>query len=65
MNDIYNEAFSVSEETNTHSEHKENEEVIDINDLILIEDPSTWDPPKEYILAYAKNLDFDIENENP
>lgn len=57
-----NESISISEETNTHSEQKENEITIDLNDLTLIEDPSTWDPPKEYIIAYAKNLEFDIEN---
>ena len=63
MNDIDNESISASEETNTHSEHKENEIIIDMNDIILIEDPSTWDPRKEYILAYAQNLEFDTENE--
>ena len=60
-----NDNESISEETNTHSEHKENNIVIDIDDLILIEEPATWDPPKEYILAYAQKLEFDTENDPP
>ena len=60
-----NDNESISEETNTHSEHKENNIVIDIDDLILIEEPATWDLPKEYILVNAQKLEFDTENDPP
>ena len=42
-----------------------NEIEIDPDDLIIINDNHNWKPPKESILAYAKQLDFDIENDPP
>ena len=52
------------EETNTHTE-VENSVLIDPEELIMIDDPSNWEPPKEYIIAYAKKLGFDPENDPP
>ena len=47
---------------------KENDEkdvYIDPKDLTIIEDPSSWEPKKEHILAFAKQLEFDTENDFP
>ena len=38
---------------------------IDPNDLEIIRDKLNWKPSKEHILAYAKLLGFDIENDPP
>ena len=48
------------EETNQQSR-----DIIDPNDIIIIEDTSKWEPPKEYIMTYAKDLGFDIDNDPP
>ena len=40
-------------------------ETIDANDLIIIDDPLNWDPPEDYVLAYAKYLGFDILSDPP
>ena len=48
------------EETNRHSR-----EIIDSEDIIIIEDVSKWEPPQNYILTYAKDLGFDIDNDPP
>ena len=38
---------------------------IDPEDLIIITDKENWKPRKEYILAYAEKLGFDIANDPP
>ena len=43
----------------------EGEIQIDPNDLIIITDKENWKPSQEYILAYAEQLGFDIENDPP
>lgn len=47
-------------------ENMDNSEIeIDPNDLIIIYDNHNWKPPKQYILAYAEQLEFDINNDPP
>ena len=48
------------EETNSHSEN-----LVDLDDLIIIDNYSNWDPPKEYILTYAKDLGFKADYDPP
>ena len=43
----------------------DDEIAIDQNDLIIIYDKDNWRPTKQYILAYAEQLGFDIENDPP
>ena len=38
---------------------------IDEDDLIIITDKENWRPTQEYILAYARKLEFDVENDPP
>ena len=38
---------------------------IDPNDLIMIEDNHNWKPTENFILGYAAQLGFDIENDPP
>ena len=38
---------------------------IDSNDLDIITDKKNWKPTKAHILAYAKLLGFDVENDPP
>lgn len=49
------------------SENKDNENVnyIDPDDLIIIREPLFWEPTNEQILAFAKKLNFDVENYPP
>ena len=48
------------EETNSHSEN-----LVDLDDLIIIDNYSNWDPPKEYILTYVKDLGFKADYDPP
>ena len=56
--------YSADEETNTHSENNAGLG-LDPDDINIINDPSTWDPPLECLLSYAKSLEFDVENDPP
>ena len=38
---------------------------IDQKDLIIIRDTKNWKPTKEFIVAYARQLGFDVENDPP
>jgi len=46
--------------------NNDNSEIeIDQNDLIIIKDTQNWKPTKEFIVAYASQLGFDVENDPP
>lgn len=47
-------------------DNNDNSEIeIDQNDLIIIRDTQNWKPSKEYIVAYASQLGFDVDNDPP
>ena len=58
LNDII--SSEGEEETNSHSEN-----LVDLEDLIIIDNYSNWEPPKEYILTYAKDLGFNADYDPP
>lgn len=47
------------------NDESSSEKYIDPNDLIMIEDNHNWKPTKNFILGYANQLGFDIENDPP
>ena len=62
MNDLYREYLANQDYFNESSESHES---IDPDDLLIIDEPLTWDPPEEIIKAYAARLGFDIINDPP
>ena len=62
---MYNEEYFPN--YNDSENYLQNQSDISIyrKDLITIENPSEWDPPDEVILAYAKQLKFDVDNDPP
>ena len=53
------------EEDQNDLEESGSEKFIDPNDLIMIEDNYNWKPTQNFILGYANQLGFDIENDPP
>ena len=47
------------------NDESSSEKYIDPNDLIMIEDNHNWKPTENFILGYAAQLGFDIENDPP
>jgi len=47
------------------NDESSSEKYIDPNDLIMIEDNHSWKPTENFILGYAAQLGFDIENDPP
>ena len=46
--------------------NNDNSEIeIDQNDLIIIRDTQNWKPTKKFIVAYANQLGFDVDNDPP
>lgn len=62
MNDIYREYLANQYDLNESSQSHES---IDPDDLLIIDDPLTWDPPEEIVKAYAERIGFDIINDPP
>ena len=62
MNDIYREYLANQDEFNESSQSHES---IDPDDLLIIDEPLTWDPPEEIVKVYAKKNGFDIINDPP
>ena len=62
MNDIYREYLANQDEFNESSQSHES---IDPDDLLIIDEPLTWDPPEEIVKAYAERIGFDIINDPP
>ena len=62
LDDSYlnNLSNSDGEETNSHSEN-----IVDLDDLFIIDNPSNWEPSKELIIIYAKDLGFNADNDPP
>ena len=52
-------------ENQNDSNESSSEKFIDPNDLIIIEDNYNWKPTENFILGYASQLGFDIENDPP
>ena len=62
MDDIYREYLANQYDFNESSQSHES---IDPDDLLIIDEPLTWDPPEEIVKAYAERLGFDIKNDPP
>ena len=57
--------FNYLDEDQNGLEESGSEKFIDPNDLIMIEDNHNWKPTENFILGYANQLGFDIENDPP
>ena len=44
-------------------DEEEEEQLIDPKDLIIINDPKSWEPTQDQILSYAEQLGFDIDSD--
>ena len=55
---MYNDIYLPNESSGDHLS-------IDVDDLFIVDNPLSWDPPYEVVLAYAKKLGFDIINDPP
>ena len=62
MNDLYREYLANQDDFNESSQSHES---IDPDDLLIIDEPLTWDPPEEIVKAYAERIGFDIINDPP
>ena len=57
--------FDYEDEDPNGLEESGSEKFIDPNDLIMIEDNHNWKPTENFILGYANQLGFDVENDPP
>ena len=62
-NEIYLPRYDISEKYNPNQSGSNI--AIDEDDLDIIYNTSNWDPPYEYVLAYARKSGFDIINDPP
>ena len=57
--------FNYGDEDQNDIEESGSEKFIDPSELIMIEDNQNWKPTENFILGYANQLGFDIENDPP
>ena len=57
--------YDYEDEYQNELEESGSEKFIDQNDLIMIEDNHNWKPTEKFILGYATQLGFDVENDPP